>query len=59
MTPASSVKQYLHYLQDDPVRPELAKDPGESKNLAVQDPDRVKELSDLLRRIRADGRSRP
>ena len=38
---------------------QLAKDPGESKNLAGEHPDRVKELSDLLRRIRADGRSRP
>ena len=37
----------------------LADDLGESKNLAGEHPDRVKELSDLLRRIRESGRSRP
>ena len=36
----------------------LADDIGETNNLALQHPQRVKELSDLLQRIRSDGRSR-
>jgi hypothetical protein len=35
----------------------LAEDIGETKNLAPEHPERVKELSDLLQRIRSDGRS--
>ncbi len=37
----------------------LADDIGETKNIAAQHPDVVKELSDLLDRVRDRGRSRP
>jgi len=37
----------------------LADDLGETKNLAAQRPDLVKELSDLLEQVRERGRSRP
>jgi arylsulfatase A-like enzyme len=37
----------------------LAEDAGESKNLAEQHPDKIKELSELLDQIRKNGRSRP
>ena len=37
----------------------LTDDVGESDNLADKNPEKVKELSDLLRRIRENGRSRP
>ena len=37
----------------------LAGDPGETKNLAAQHPDKVKELTAQLEKIRTEGRSRP
>ncbi len=37
----------------------LADDLGETKNLADQQPEKVKELTALLERLRTDGRSRP
>jgi arylsulfatase A-like enzyme len=37
---------------------DLVKDPGEKNNIAGRYPDRVKELSGLLEKIKADGRSR-
>jgi arylsulfatase A-like enzyme len=37
---------------------DLSGDPGETKNVAGQHPDRVKELTARLAKIRADGRSR-
>jgi hypothetical protein len=37
----------------------LADDIGEKKNLAKQDPEKVKELMALLERVRRQGRSRP
>lgn len=38
---------------------DLHSDPGETKNLAASDPDRVKEMNAELDRIRKAGRSRP
>lgn len=38
---------------------DLANDPGETKNLALQFPERVKEMADRLTAILASGRSRP
>ena len=38
---------------------DLANDPGETKNVAADHPDRVKEMRALLTKIRNDGRSRP
>jgi hypothetical protein len=37
----------------------LADDLAEANNLAVKEPDKVKELTALLERIRESGRSRP
>ena len=37
----------------------LADDLGEEKNLAAKQPEKVKELSELLRKVREEGRSRP
>ncbi len=37
---------------------DLATDLGETKNVAAQRPEIVKELSDLLAKVRDDGRSR-
>jgi arylsulfatase A-like enzyme len=45
-----------------PAAPELynlADDLGETTNLAAKHPEKVKEMTDLLQKIRADGRSRP
>jgi arylsulfatase A-like enzyme len=42
----------------EPQLYDLANDPAEKKNLATEQPDRAKELSALLQKIRADGRSR-
>jgi arylsulfatase A-like enzyme len=36
----------------------LRDDPGERNNLASQEPDRVRRLTDLLNKVRSDGRSR-
>ncbi len=38
---------------------DLAKDPGETRNLAPQNPERVRAMTALLERIRSAGRSRP
>ena len=35
----------------EPLLFNLAEDPGETKNLAAQNPNKMKELADLLRRI--------
>jgi arylsulfatase A-like enzyme len=37
----------------------LVDDLGETKNVAVENPDKAQELAGLLKKIRADGRSRP
>ncbi len=37
----------------------LADDIGETTNLAAAHPDRVKEMTELLQRVRENGRSRP
>jgi arylsulfatase A-like enzyme len=37
----------------------LAEDAGEKKNVAEQNPEKVKELSEALDRLRKSGRSRP
>jgi hypothetical protein len=37
----------------------LANDLGETTDLAAQHPERVKDMTDLPQRIRANGRSRP
>ena len=36
----------------------LASDLGETKNVAVEDPEKVKELEELLAKIKEDGRTR-
>jgi arylsulfatase A-like enzyme len=38
---------------------DLARDPGETRNLATADPERVSRLRAVLRRIRAGGPARP
>lgn len=38
---------------------DLATDLGETKNLAAEHPDRVKEMAALLQRLQSDGKSRP
>ncbi len=42
----------------DPQLYDVAADPGERKNLAAEQPERVSELAAALQKIRADGRSR-
>jgi arylsulfatase A len=42
----------------EPQLYDLIKDPGEKSNVAGKYPDKVKELSALLQKIEADGRSR-
>jgi hypothetical protein len=37
----------------------LTDDLGEEKNVAARNPDKVKELDELLKKVRAGGRSRP
>jgi arylsulfatase A-like enzyme len=37
----------------------LNDDPGEQKNLAAQNPDRTKAMAEFLRKLKADGKSRP
>ena len=37
----------------------LANDPGEEKNIAKDHPDVVKEMSEMLEKLKEDGRSRP
>ena len=37
---------------------DLAQDPGETRNLATQHPDRVQAMQEQLRKLRAEGRSR-
>lgn len=44
---------------DGPQLYDVVSDPGEQVNLAAQHPEKVKELTELLARIRAAGRSRP
>jgi len=43
----------------EPQLYDLSRDPGETQNLAPQDPERVKNMEALLQKIRQDGRSRP
>jgi arylsulfatase A-like enzyme len=43
----------------EPQLYDLSKDPGETRNLATQHPERVKNMEALLQKIRQDGRSRP
>ena len=43
---------------DEPQLYDLKKDIGERKNLATEHPELVKELSEMLEKIRGDGRSR-
>jgi arylsulfatase A-like enzyme len=38
---------------------DLSQDPGETKDVAKQHPDKVKQLADQLQQIRDSGRSRP
>jgi arylsulfatase A-like enzyme len=43
----------------EPQLYDLSKDPGETRNLATQHPERVKNMEAQLQKIRQDGRSRP
>lgn len=43
----------------EPQLYDLERDPGETRNLAAAEPALVRELTDLLERIRTQGRSRP